>query len=250
MEPILKIDKIEKLAKCFGVTSEYLINSDALLDDPNTIGERIYKRRTELNLSVDDVAKKLNKNRATIYRYENNEIENMPASILNSLAGILKTTPAYLMGWENWEDSINQIVSIHDYKITKSPIIGTITAGYDGIAYEEDLGEIEVLDTALNGYAAEECFVLKIKGDSMYPLFLNNDLVLVHKQNHVDSGTIAVVLYNGDEATVKKVVYKQGENWLDLIPSNPEYMTKHIENEELEQCRIIGKVISLVLRKI
>ena len=58
-----------------------------------TIGERIYKRRTELNMSVEDIAKKLNKNRATIYRYENNEIENLPASVLNSLADILKTTP-------------------------------------------------------------------------------------------------------------------------------------------------------------
>ncbi len=84
----------------------------------------------------------------------------------------------------------------------------------------------------------------------MYPQFIDGDLVLVHKQNHVDSGTIAVVLYNGDEATVKKVIYKYGENWLDLVPTNPEYMTKHIENEDLEQCRVIGKVISLVLRKI
>lgn len=212
-----------------------------------TIGERIYKRRTELKLSVEDIAKKLNKNRATIYRYENNEIENLPASVLNSLADILKTTPAFLMGWE---DNINGVKQITDYHITKLPIIGTITAGYDGIACEEDLGELEVLDIALNGYAAEECFVLKITGDSMYPLFLDNDLVLVHKQNHIDSGTIAVVLYNGDEATVKKVVYKQGENWLDLVPINPEYMTRHIKNEELEECRILGKVISLVLRKI
>ncbi len=140
--------------------------------------------------------------------------------------------------------------AITNYNIAKLPIIGTITAGYDGVAIQEDLGQIEVLDTALCGYAPEECFVLKVKGNSMYPLFIDSDLVLVHKQSHVDSGTIAVVLYNGDEATVKKVVYKQGENWLDLVPTNPEYMTKHIENEELEQCQIIGKVVSLVLRKI
>ncbi len=212
-----------------------------------TIGERIYKKRIELNLSVEDVAKRLNKNRATIYRYENNEIEKIPINILEPLAKILHTTPSYLMGFDDYDKDFKRITS---FNITKLPIIGTITAGYDGIAYQEDLGEIEVLNTALSGYSAEECFVLKIKGDSMYPLFLDKDLVLIHKQSHVDSGTIAVVLYNGDEATVKKVIYKQGENWLDLVPSNPEYMTKHIENEELEQCRIIGKVISLVLRKI
>ena len=42
-----------------------------------TIGNRIKSRRKELNLSVDEVAEKLNKNRATIYRYENDEIENI-----------------------------------------------------------------------------------------------------------------------------------------------------------------------------
>lgn len=63
------------------------------------IGERIKERRKELNLSVDDIANKLNKNRATIYRYESNDIENLPIGILEPLAKILQTTPGYLMGW-------------------------------------------------------------------------------------------------------------------------------------------------------
>lgn len=67
------------------------------------VGQRIKERRKELNLSVDDVAKKLQKNKATIYRYESNEIENLPISILEPLANILETTPAFLMGWSNKE---------------------------------------------------------------------------------------------------------------------------------------------------
>ncbi len=66
----------------------------------STVGEKIKKRRKELNLSVDDVAKRLNKNRATIYRYENNDIENMPITVLNRLSEILKISPMVLMGWE------------------------------------------------------------------------------------------------------------------------------------------------------
>lgn len=65
------------------------------------IGRRIRERRIELGLSVDDLAKKLNKNRATIYRYESNYIENLPTSVLESISKILNVTPAYLMGWEN-----------------------------------------------------------------------------------------------------------------------------------------------------
>lgn len=67
------------------------------------IGKRLKNRRLELGLSVDEVAKRLGKNRATIYRYENNDIENLPTTVLEPLAKILDTTPAYLMGWDNAE---------------------------------------------------------------------------------------------------------------------------------------------------
>lgn len=72
-----------------------------------TIGSRIKARRKELGISVDDIAATLGKNRATIYRYESNEIENLPTTILEPLAKILQTTPAYLMGWDDLIDSEN-----------------------------------------------------------------------------------------------------------------------------------------------
>ena len=64
------------------------------------IGERIKQRRLELCYTADALAKLLNKNRATIYRYENGDIENMPIDVLEPLAKALNTTPAYLMGWQ------------------------------------------------------------------------------------------------------------------------------------------------------
>lgn len=64
------------------------------------IGERIKQRRLELGYTADALAKMLNKNRATIYRYENGDIENMPIDVLEPLAKALNTTPAYLMGWD------------------------------------------------------------------------------------------------------------------------------------------------------
>lgn len=63
------------------------------------IGARIKTLRKEANLTVDELAKKIGKNRATIYRYENGDIKDLPISILESLALALNTTPAYLMGW-------------------------------------------------------------------------------------------------------------------------------------------------------
>lgn len=64
-----------------------------------TTGKRIRDRRIELGLSVPELAALLGKNRATVYRYESDDIESVPAKVISELAKALSTTPAYLMGW-------------------------------------------------------------------------------------------------------------------------------------------------------
>lgn len=76
-----------------------------------TIGQRIKARRKELDMSAEQLANKLGKSRATIFRYENGDIKNLPLDILTPIAEALATTPAYLMGWgygktDNIEKSI------------------------------------------------------------------------------------------------------------------------------------------------
>lgn len=66
-----------------------------------TIGNRIKILRSRLGMSIDELAEKLGKNRTTVYRYENGDIENLPLGTLDPLATALGTTPAYLMGWES-----------------------------------------------------------------------------------------------------------------------------------------------------
>ena len=91
------------------------------------VGNRIKKRRTELGLSVEDVAKMLNKNRATIYRYESNDIENLPLSILEPLSIILQTTPAFLMGWEINDQNLGSLADKEEFQL----LIGEFSAKND-----------------------------------------------------------------------------------------------------------------------
>ena len=69
-------------------------------------GDRIKQRRIELGFTADELANRIGKSRATIYRYENGDIENMPTTILEPLAKALNTTPADLMGWGFSDDDI------------------------------------------------------------------------------------------------------------------------------------------------
>ena len=74
----------------------------------------------ELGLSAETVAEKLGVSPATIYRYENNDIKKFPTEILEPLAKVLHTTPAYLMGWE---ESATPFPDVHDV-IAKVALFG------------------------------------------------------------------------------------------------------------------------------
>ena len=66
-----------------------------------TVGQRIKQRRKDMGMSADELGKRIGKNRATIFRYENGDIENLPVDVLKPIAEVLLTTPQYLMGWES-----------------------------------------------------------------------------------------------------------------------------------------------------
>ena len=106
-----------------------------------TIGERIKARRMEIGLSVDQVAEKIGKNRATVYRYESNDIEKYTLDVLMPLAEALRTTPAYLMGWEESTLPAN-IIPMPEMK--KIPLLGPIACGEPILARDniEDIIEI------------------------------------------------------------------------------------------------------------
>jgi len=76
-----------------------------------SIGQRIKQRRKELKMSGEELAKLLGKNRSTVFRYENGEIENLPLDILLPIAKALKTTPQHLMGWDTDEKTENPITN-------------------------------------------------------------------------------------------------------------------------------------------
>ena len=62
--------------------------------------EKLKNLRIKLNLSLEDVATKIGVSRVTISRYENTDITNIPMDTIEKLSSLYKTTPAYIMGWE------------------------------------------------------------------------------------------------------------------------------------------------------
>lgn len=134
---------------------------------------------------------------------------------------------------------------------TTFPVIGEVAAGYNSIAMEDWCGDtVDIPDSYLRGHSVSDFFVLKVRGDSMYPIYQDGDKVLILKQSTLNaSGDIGVILYDDELATLKKVEYVQGEDWLRLIPLNPTYKPELIEGERVAHCRVIG-IPRLLIREI
>lgn len=131
------------------------------------------------------------------------------------------------------------------------PVIGGIAAGYNRIAYENWEGEtVPIPNHYLKGHNLSDYFVLNVNGSSMYPMYQDGDRVLILKQSTLNhSGQVGAILYNDEFATLKKVEYVMGEDWMKLVPINPNYEPELIEGEALEHCRVIG-IPKLLIRDI
>ena len=218
-----------------------------------TIGDRMKARRLKLKLTQEDVAFVVKVTKQTIQKYENNIITNIPSDKIELLAKALNCSPAYLMGWEDEQNDLYSrfnIPAITD-DFTTFSVIGEIAAGYDNIAIEDWTGDtIDIPNQYLKGRNASDFLVLRVKGDSMYPIYQDGDAVLVLKQATVNnSGDIGAIIYDNEIATLKKIEFVYGEDWLRLIPLNPEYKPKMIEGADLERCRVIG-IPKLLIREI
>ena len=111
-----------------------------------TIGERIKFRRQELRMSADELAERLGKNRATIYRYENNDIENLPISVLSELAKVLNCSEAYLMGWEEKKSTLPS---------DDSALNAMILERFSQLTPQNRLDVLEFLEKKLRGQAGK-----------------------------------------------------------------------------------------------
>ncbi len=197
---------------------------------------QILKRlRQSKNLYQKDVAAFLGIDRTTYVKYESGASEP-DFKTIKKLADYFDVSVDYLLGREQGPKP-----SRHNSSV-RIPVLGYVPAGLPIEAVEDILDYEEITpEMARNG----EHFALKIKGDSMTPIILNGDIVIVRLQPDVESGETAIIKINGDEATCKKVV-KQS-NGISIVANNPVYEPRFFSNEEVNELpvTVIGKVVEL-----
>lgn len=213
------------------------------------LGDRIKSLRKAHGLNQTELAEALNRqfdlkiDRVMISKWET----DFQTPVMNSiicLAKFFNVSIDYLNGNNHYyydDDSRYPPPTVTDNHVT-FPVIGEIAAGYDSIALEDWDGDtVDIPASYLKGRTKEEFFVLRVKGDSMYPTYQEGDKVLILKTPTLDySGQVGAVLYDGEYASLKKVEFVQGEDWMRLVAINPNVAPKTVEGEALEHCKIIG----------
>ena len=159
---------------------------------------------------------------------------------VQQIADYFGVTIDYLLGKTPEPSNISRIIPSD--KIYKIPVFASVSAGFGAYA-DEDV--VDILPMVIdNPYDVPDMIGIQVKGNSMYPKIENGDIIVVRKQESVDSGEVAVLLLDGNEGLVKKVVY--GDDWIELHSFNPEYQTRRFDGAEVQRLRVVGKVLKVV----
>ena len=222
------------------------------MNDSNNLGKFIKKLRVEKDLSLRELAEQTGLSHSYLCNLENGydprsgkplsptipTLEKLSAGLnvsLHKLIDMLRANdaedlPVSELAFELKTDNIRLV-----------PLLGKVTAGEPIFAENsiEDWIPVDISLIRIHGADWSEYYYLRINGDSMEPLFNDQDMVLV-KQGPVEDGQIAVVLCGVEDACVKKIQYLPEQELLMLISRNPNYppVTK-----PMADCQILGRVV-------
>ena len=191
--------------------------------------ESLKKLRRQKGLTQEDLAEKMGMAKSSISMYETGN-RKPSFEALEAFADFFNV-------------NMNVLTGDKKEKGIKIPILGRVVAGIP-IEAITDIDGYEEITPKLA--ATGSFFALHIKGDSMDPYMLPNDIVIVRCQEDVDCGDIAILLVKGDEATVKKV--QKSKEGITLIGMNPSVYAPHFyTNQEILELpvKVIGKVVEI-----
>lgn len=144
--------------------------------------ENIKKKRKEMNMTLEELALKVNTTRQTIHKYESGLIENIPSDRIEKLAEVLNTTPSYLMGWETSISNINKI-KLLEY--------------FDKL---NEAGENEAVK-----------IVKELTHFEKYVKNSENEISNIDKEKEIKDDTIALAAFNGNGVEHKKITPEMRE---------------------------------------
>lgn len=190
-------------------------------------------RRLELQLTLEDVAKRVGVSPATISRWESGDIANMRRDRIAALAEALQISPAVIMGWD-----VDTPIppGTHRPQFKKVPMLGYAAAGQP----LEDLNQDTPYYDIDNKYDVDFC--ITVRGDSMIDASINDgDIVFIKSMPEVPNGKIACVEIDNEKVCLKRF-YKSGKT-VSLASANSKYAPMFFTEDTCESIKVLGLAV-------
>lgn len=204
---------------------------------------RIKQLRKSLNIKQTELCQILGITQGALSGWENERYEPDIKS-LKKMAEIFDVSIDYILGVIDTKQptSPSNLVFLNEKNTYMLPVFESVSAGFGSSANDNIT---DYMPCYLNSeYEAQESIFIKVTGDSMYPKIEEGDLIQVHKQTSVDSGSIAVVLLDQTDGLVKRVKY--GTDWIELHSINPMYPVQRFEGKDVLRIEILGLVKKII----
>ena len=204
-------------------------------------GDRIKNLRKERKLTQKELGELIDGNEQTIYKLERRKNGNSRVEVVEKVAKALDTSTDYLLGLTNSPNlELVEIVE-NDDKGVLIPVYGKVAAGTPIEALPVDNGWIPIDKKLIMG--GKRFIGLKVKGDSMYPFYMDGDTVIIEINSEVKDGDDVVAYIGFDyEATLKR--FHWTDEGIALEPLNREYPIKYY-NRNSNPVRILGRVVEV-----
>ena len=205
------------------------------------IGEQIKKYRKLQGLTQKQLSKLMNRSNALIGFWETNDREPSNDDLVK-LSKILNVDVNILLG--NPPSFSNAETYSTDSKQVLRPILGVVKAGYD-LYCEENIEGYKPVDK--KKAAGAECFWLRVSGNSMNSVGIFDGALVLVKKVPVENRQIGVVRVNGDEATIKQIIFNDDTVVLQPRSTDPTIEPLILKKEDFDNnyAEIIGKVVDV-----
>jgi phage repressor protein C with HTH and peptisase S24 domain len=222
----------------------------------NVNGARLKERREMYNWSQQELAEKAGLSLHTVFRAEKGT--NIQSKNLESLAKVLNTSVAYLMGEDDEPTNIKELSSYRDYDLVKLPVLSieSVVCAGDGVSLEyvdPEIEEWEYVSRFDLGIIDEtrKPFIIRVEGDSMEGAGIYNGArVVVNPAVEVHDGNPAMVCYGPNLENAIKWVFWQTDGGVEIRSANSRYKSRFFNREERELgfFHVIGKVVMVITK--
>ena len=200
--------------------------------------DRLKEARKAKGLTQAEVSEYIGVTQGGLSNWETGR-NRVDLTTLHRLADLYGVTTDYLLGKDDQPNAT----------VLRIPVFRAIPAGIPLEAIEDIVDWEELPQSMAKG--GKEYFALRVSGDSMWPEYLDGDVVIVRRAETCNSGDVCVVYVNGFDATLKEVKLDEIHGTLTIIPRNPSYPPRTFARQEIQELPVtIAGVVVELRRKI